>query len=135
MTPTYVNMFLIYAMCNIHDVSWGNRETVMTAAETNREDDYKAYRTKWVLIWLLLNCSFGYFINRMEQEGDTIFMVIVAIAALCLLFLRFLGSMLYLCAECRKNCRKKRGKDDDVQSPENPEAAELNSGVEMVPAT
>lgn len=25
LTPTYVNIFLIYAICNIHDCTWGNR--------------------------------------------------------------------------------------------------------------
>ena len=25
MMPTYVNIFVIYAICNIHDITWGNR--------------------------------------------------------------------------------------------------------------
>lgn len=25
MMPTYVNIFVIYAICNIHDVTWGSR--------------------------------------------------------------------------------------------------------------
>ena len=27
LTPTYVNMFIVYSFCNIHDVTWGNRAT------------------------------------------------------------------------------------------------------------
>jgi len=27
MMPTYTNIMQIYAMCNLHDVSWGNRPT------------------------------------------------------------------------------------------------------------
>lgn len=26
LTPTYFNLFTLYSMINLHDVSWGNRE-------------------------------------------------------------------------------------------------------------
>ena len=27
MLPVFTNLFQVYAMCNLHDVSWGNRPT------------------------------------------------------------------------------------------------------------
>ena len=27
MMPTFINIMQIYAMCNLHDISWGNRPT------------------------------------------------------------------------------------------------------------
>ena len=29
MTPTYVNIFITYAICNIHDVTWGSRDDTL----------------------------------------------------------------------------------------------------------
>jgi len=38
-TPIYINIFTIYAICNIHDVSWGNRSQDMTQAEKEQVDE------------------------------------------------------------------------------------------------
>jgi len=52
MMPTYVNIFQIYAMCNLHDISWGNRPTTgQEAISQNKEQqeklkaDYMLYRS------------------------------------------------------------------------------------------
>ena len=45
-TPIYVNMFGIYAVCNIHDCSWGNRPEVMTEEEIMKQEEFQEYRTK-----------------------------------------------------------------------------------------
>ncbi|KXS18396.1 glycosyltransferase family 2 protein [Gonapodya prolifera JEL478] len=106
LTPLYINVLLIYAFCNLHDVSWGNRPEVAppselpqvviskdtavvelpdtsNAAEANehygiflsalsqaasttekesapppvatREDEYRMYRTNFVLTWIASN--------------------------------------------------------------------------------
>lgn len=33
MMPTFINIMQIYAMCNLHDISWGNRPTTTTGVE------------------------------------------------------------------------------------------------------
>ena len=30
LAPTYVNIFSVYSIFNVHDVTWGNRPTIMT---------------------------------------------------------------------------------------------------------
>ena len=40
MTPTYVNIFIIYAICNIHDVTWGSRADTLTADEIKMQDEF-----------------------------------------------------------------------------------------------
>jgi cellulose synthase/poly-beta-1,6-N-acetylglucosamine synthase-like glycosyltransferase len=61
--PMFTNIFQVYAMCNLHDISWGNRPT-STGTETytaNKNDqakieaDYKVFRTNFVLFWLAGN--------------------------------------------------------------------------------
>ena len=66
MMPVFTNLFQIYALCNLHDVSWGNRPTStgQEAFSANRnsqlkaEGDYKAYRANFVLFWLLCNAAY-----------------------------------------------------------------------------
>ena len=61
--PMITNVFQIYAMCNLHDISWGNRPTTtgtetFTAnkqAQAKIELEYKVYRTNFVLFWLTGN--------------------------------------------------------------------------------
>ena len=63
MMPVFTNIFQIYAMCNLHDVSWGNRPTstgqeafsANKQQQANSENDYKVYRTNFVMLWLLGN--------------------------------------------------------------------------------
>jgi len=72
MMPVFTNVFQIYAMCNLHDVSWGNRPTstgqeAFTANKNDQaksENDYKVFRTNFVLIWLAANM--GYYIMIVE---------------------------------------------------------------------
>ena len=68
MMPVFTNVLQIYAMCNLHDVSWGNRPTsqgaeAFSAKRAEQEkltNDYKVYRTNFVLCWLAANT--GYYI-------------------------------------------------------------------------
>ena len=61
--PMFTNVFQIYAMCNMHDVSWGNRPSstgteAFTGDRNNQaklEGDYKVFRTNFVLFWLIAN--------------------------------------------------------------------------------
>ena len=39
MLPVYTNLMQIYSMCNLHDLSWGNRPTAGAAAGTNALSD------------------------------------------------------------------------------------------------
>jgi len=61
--PMFTNVFQIYALCNLHDVSWGNRpSTTGTEAFTEDkkdakklEEDYMVFRSNFVLVWLGAN--------------------------------------------------------------------------------
>lgn len=65
MTPTFINIFMIYAASNIHDVSWGSRPTVKdeTYANFNLQDnmsiEYRNYRSNYLIIWLIINIGAG----------------------------------------------------------------------------
>jgi len=33
--PTFINIMQVYSMCNLHDVSWGNRPSATGSAEVS----------------------------------------------------------------------------------------------------
>lgn len=71
--PMYLNVFTIYAICNLHDVSWGNRPTgtgteAFTAAESEQKkakEGYLAFRTKMLVFWLV--CQVLYYIMAFQM--------------------------------------------------------------------
>mmetsp|Transcript_68 Transcript_68/g.56 ORF Transcript_68/g.56 Transcript_68/m.56 type:complete len:348 (+) Transcript_68:24-1067(+) len=110
MIPTYVNMLLIYAICNIHDCTWGSRPDQMTAAETKKLEEFEEFRTKWAVIWVLCNAAFAYYLNIIDKtssDGSSSrwFIYAVGYIGYIIMLLRFLGATIYLIQEF---CCKKR---------------------------
>lgn len=75
MTPTFINVNSIYAVCNIHDVSWGSRPVGTNTQSNSARDaamsiDYQNYRSWFLVIWILINNGVGFlvvFISRTDQ--------------------------------------------------------------------
>ena len=58
MLPTFMNIFIIYSFCNVHDVTWGTRDSNLInneAAQHNMEVSYKRFRSKLVIFWVAGN--------------------------------------------------------------------------------
>lgn len=78
MMPVFINIFQIYAMCNLHDVSWGNRpaSTGQEAFSNQRkeqakaEESYKVFRTKFVIGWMAANVGFYICISLLLNSGS-----------------------------------------------------------------
>lgn len=108
MTPSYVNIFVTYAMCNIHDCSWGNRPDTLKKNEIEKEGEFKSFRTKWVVVWVLSNAAFAYFLNIVDKSSGKesgssayglssyIYIYAITIYAILLLVIRFMFSMIFL---------------------------------------
>lgn len=126
--PVFTNVFQIYAMCNLHDVSWGNRPastgqeafTANKKKQMSAEGDYKLYRTNFVLFWL--SCNTGYFILINElvggvgpaaQIGDTItsdsgYLTYFSLYLTGLVIFRVTFALIYIFKwKCRYNCSDK----------------------------
>ena len=98
-TPTYVNVFTIYAMCNIHDITWGNRADSQTQAERERVEDFQQFRASWVLLWALTNGFFAYLLDALDSKSSDygLFIFGIGMFGLLGLFVRFIGGMIYKC--------------------------------------
>ena len=64
MMPTYVNIMSIYAMSNLHDISWGNRPSVAGGVNAFSQDAkrqegiknrYQVFRVNFLAIWVIFN--------------------------------------------------------------------------------
>ena len=126
MMPVFTNVFQIYAMCNLHDVSWGNRPTstgqeaftANKATQVSSEIDYKVFRTKFVFIWLAFNVFYYLLILELivadSSTTETIrdsdagylayFSLFLASLVVCRLFF---ASIYVLKWKCRYTCDKK----------------------------
>ena len=71
LTPTYVNMFTIYSYCNIHDITWGNRATVVDEAVRQKEDQFKSFRLNVLILWIIFNVLGSYTLNQLVRGGNS----------------------------------------------------------------
>ena len=47
LTPTFINVFVIYAIANLHDISWGNRPSQnagLSKQEQDQKDKFEIFR-------------------------------------------------------------------------------------------
>ncbi|KAI9327885.1 chitin synthase-domain-containing protein [Obelidium mucronatum] len=166
MMPSFINILMVYAFCNIHDVSWGtkgdNNKPVDTAPvlinkssttgkaicttdlptnqcdidalyeklisdlstkpaapekrglfgwfnskkpPPNREDFFKLFRTRVVLLWLSSNAvlimvmtteDIAKYLNVYPNSPDNPYVVVILYSVAALSVLRFIGSCMYL---------------------------------------
>ena len=68
MIPTFINVMQIYSMCNLHDISWGNRPATQQGVEAVTADkkkqevlrtEYQVYRANILFLWVVVNLLFA----------------------------------------------------------------------------
>jgi cellulose synthase/poly-beta-1,6-N-acetylglucosamine synthase-like glycosyltransferase len=112
--PTYVNVFQIYSICNIQDVTWGNRPDKLTEDEKRKQQGFDEYRTKWVIIWVISNSLFAFFFRSVQKVTNVSwYMWSIAILGFVLTTIRFLGALIYLLQESPCCRRQKPDKEDE----------------------
>jgi cellulose synthase/poly-beta-1,6-N-acetylglucosamine synthase-like glycosyltransferase len=100
--PTYVNIFFIYSICNVHDCTWGNRPDVLTDEEKERLEEFEEFRTRWAIIWVLCNSGFAYVMSELDKQNNSVsflFLASTAAAGVSIMILRALGGIVYLAVE------------------------------------
>ena len=112
LTPTYVNIFLIYSICNTHDCSWGNRPDLLTQEEKNRTEEFEEFRIRWVIVWVLCNSSFAYFMNALGNiENGQWYIYGIGLFGMSIMMFRFLGAVFYIFHEacCKRKIKNVKG--------------------------
>lgn len=126
--PTYVNVFQIYSICNIQDVTWGNRPDKLTEDEKRKQQGFDEYRTKWVIIWVICNSLFAFFFRSVQKEtGVSWYMWSIAILGFVLTTIRFIGALIYLLQE--SCCRRKEPDNSDEYQVKKEKSEAENSDI------
>ena len=93
--PTYIHVFLIYAFCNVHDVTWGLRNDKESHnVDGDKTEEFKVFRVKFVAFWALLNFVFVLFFSLYDPEGEIYIVSVTLLASFVILF-KTLGSVAY----------------------------------------
>ena len=112
LTSTYLNLFMIYSIANLHDISWGTRE----GGDANKEEvsRLQSFRTSRFVTWMGANVIYGYLIISLNSAdiGHTwiattkwclqIVAVTVGVVLLLRVILAILFKMHYECCSARK---------------------------------
>ena len=102
-----MNIFIIYSFCNVHDVTWGTRDSNLINNEKAQHDmevsyiafrsqwdcRYKRFRSKLVLFWVAGN--FIYAGGILLFNATAVYGVILTIIIGVLFGYRFVGSITY----------------------------------------
>jgi hypothetical protein len=89
LTPTYINIFVIYAFCNMHDISWGNRPTTASAEDKKmaaQKSEYEVYRSDRLFVWMIYNAGVGYFLTYFARNDSDYLAAIALIIGIFMVF-------------------------------------------------
>lgn len=113
MMPTFINVMSIYSMCNLHDISWGNRPSTgqgidLVSDNVKKQEklkvDYQVFRALFLYMWLTLNIAFAvimvYVVNTTSTgitiiNGEITFLTGFALFYASLVMFKFTFASLY----------------------------------------
>ena len=104
LAPTYINIISIYAISNIHNISWGSRpevkdkksESKFNKIEKKLEVDYKNFRSNFLIFWLVVNLLVGNSVTYISRQSNELVMMFFAIFLFALIGFKLLFSSLYM---------------------------------------
>ena len=111
LSPTYINILTIYAISNIHDVSWGSRPDSkdkdpnlrFEKLEKRREIEYKNYRSNFLIIWCLVNTIVSIAVLYSINNGYLYFVHALAIFLLFVTAFKLVCSVMFMICNCCKS--------------------------------
>lgn len=78
--PMYTNLMQIYSMCNLHDLSWGNRpsgpsdgaEALAENAKKQQElkNNYMVFRVNFLTFWIIANTVYALVVEDFAQYSS-----------------------------------------------------------------
>jgi len=130
MLPCYLCVYMIYAFCNIHDVSWGIRNDSMAQNVKNAEEkarSFRRFRNFIVLLWYFGNVSMGVLVLSLDPSGE-LYVVAMTSCIFTLVIAKTVGSLVYSCRQAAYNVNRRLCKCPNCKKKAGPCLNKLDSG-------
>ena len=113
LSPTYINIFTIFSISNIHDVTWGSRptgESSRTAIETEKKKQilYKDFRSQFLVFWCFINGVVGYGISYLYESNNNYIVFYIAMFLVGVNVFKILLSLMHMMVSWIDRCRVNR---------------------------
>lgn len=123
--PCFINIMQVYSMCNLHDISWGNRPSASAGAhqlssDTKKQQElkntYMMFRINFLTLWICLNVAYALAIEDYATNQDQTVIntgqwgfleIFAAYLAVLVIYRVFFGGMHILNFKFKKCCIKK----------------------------
>lgn len=100
LSPTYVNIFTIFAISNIHDVSWGSRPATNNAkvqvAAARKDEMYRNYRANFLIFWISVNIVVGGVVTYLSRNGQTYVLLAIGGFLVSVILVKLLCSCIHI---------------------------------------
>jgi hypothetical protein len=123
--PCFINIMQVYSMCNLHDISWGNRPSASAGAnqlsadskkQQELKNNYMMFRINFLTVWICLNVAYAlaiedYATNQNQtviNNGQWGFLeIFAAYLAVLVIYRVFFGGLHILNFKFKKWCLRK----------------------------
>ena len=115
----------VYSMCNLHDISWGNRPSVtvgtnVISADVKKQEElkskYMVFRVNFLTFWIGMNIAYAIIIENyadsktkvLANDGSFGFLEVFAFYLACLVVYRVVFGLLHILKfKFMRNCIRK----------------------------
>ena len=117
--PSYTNIFLIYAFCNMHEITWGTRGDVDNHVNISKDSTYKftKYRTRFVMQWIISNLIFIFLLCAFSHASDIYYLIVTSAILLFVISIKVIASLWYaiklIFSRCVSRVKKRKGAGAD----------------------
>mmetsp|Transcript_14061 Transcript_14061/g.15710 ORF Transcript_14061/g.15710 Transcript_14061/m.15710 type:complete len:189 (-) Transcript_14061:109-675(-) len=106
LSPMYINIFIIYSMANLHDVSWGSRDTDSKKGDETRKNLEK-FRALSLIVWIFLNSAYAYGIIYISEDNGDIYIIVLTVLVSGSVILRLLMAIVHRFYDLYSQCKLK----------------------------
>ena len=118
MLPTYINIFVIYAISNLHDISWGNRPTTekVSKKQVELKISYEVFRSRCLVAFVLANVAFAYIVIYLSRSNQAGYIAFVSVFVAFIVAVRLVFAVVSQCGMWKEK-RELEAYKDSIRQP------------------
>jgi hypothetical protein len=104
LSPMYINIFIIYSMANLHDISWGNRDTDSKKSMETRKNLEK-FRALCLIVWIFVNAVYGYGMIYISRASQRFYILVLTVLVSGTVLMKILFAVIHFYYDCFSKCK------------------------------